>query len=132
MSVDIEALAAELLAGHPVTGVYDADAQLAADQLNALNRTRNRTSMTGSEVLNAVVKSEYVALTDANKDRMWQVLHLGDLDPFGVEADLLIDIFGGGSGTITALASARKVDISRADELGFRTVRSGEVIEARA
>ncbi|MGI9202661.1 MAG: hypothetical protein ACR2Q3_01555 [Woeseiaceae bacterium] len=38
MSLDYLALKAELLAGHPSTGAYNADDQLAADELNALNR----------------------------------------------------------------------------------------------
>jgi hypothetical protein len=38
MAIDYQALKAELLAGHPVTGPYDADNQIAANQLNAVNR----------------------------------------------------------------------------------------------
>jgi len=40
--VDLQALKTELLSGHPVTGAYDANNQLAADQLNAVNRTKLR------------------------------------------------------------------------------------------
>lgn len=36
--MDYTALAAELLAGHPVTGAYNADDDLAAAELNAVNR----------------------------------------------------------------------------------------------
>ena len=36
----LQALKAELEAGHPVTGPYSADAQAASDEINALNRTR--------------------------------------------------------------------------------------------
>lgn len=42
MNIDYPALAAELAAGHPDTGAYNVDDQLAADELNAENRTRNR------------------------------------------------------------------------------------------
>lgn len=35
---NLQALKAELLAGHPDTGAYNADDQLAADEINALNR----------------------------------------------------------------------------------------------
>lgn len=38
MPFDYPALQAELLAGHPVTGAYNIDDQLAANELNALNR----------------------------------------------------------------------------------------------
>ncbi len=36
--MNIPALKAELLAGHPDTGAYNADNQLAADEINAVNR----------------------------------------------------------------------------------------------
>ena len=42
--MNIAALAAELTAGHPGTGAYDADLSVAAGQLNAVNRTRNKDS----------------------------------------------------------------------------------------
>ena len=38
MALDYSGLQAELLAGHPNTGAYNADDALAADELNALNR----------------------------------------------------------------------------------------------
>ncbi|HUT92498.1 MAG TPA: hypothetical protein VMY37_23595 [Thermoguttaceae bacterium] len=129
--MNIAALKAELLAGHPGTGAYDDDAAVAAGQLNAVNRTRNRASMTGSEIINAVVPSEWNALTDAERQTVWNILHLGDVNPFGVEATLLTSTFGAGSATITALAAARKDDVSRADELGLGTVYPGHVENAR-
>ncbi len=129
---DLQALRAELDAGHPDTGAYDASAVTAAEQVNALNRTQNRDSMTGSEILNAVVVSEYTALMEADKDRLWDLLGLGTLDPFGVEATLLTSLFGGGSATIVALAAARKLSVSRAEELGLGKVAAGTVEQARA
>lgn len=121
------------LSGDPLTrGYAGMTNEAAAVDLNTAYRTQNRTSMTGSEVLNAIVETAYNALTDAKKDRVWQVLHLGELNPFGVEADLLIDIFGAGSATILALQVARVESISRADELGLTRVREGTVGQARA
>lgn len=122
------------LADDPLARGYSGmtDAQ-ATDSLNdTLDRERNRTSMTGSEVLNAVNNTEYLALSASDKDRVWQLLHLGTLNPFGVEADLLLDIFGGGSTTITALVVARKEIISRGAELGLGVVKEGQVQRARA
>ena len=88
--------------------------------------------MTGSEVLNAVNAGEWVALTDAQRQTVWDVVHLGDVNPFGIEATLITNVFGGGSATITELADARKDDVSRADELGLGQVRTGTVQQARA
>lgn len=130
--MNIDALKTELTAGHPDTGAYNADDALAADQLNAVNRKINRESMTGSEIINALDKTEYLALSDVKKDRVWQVCHLGTVNPFGVEADLFIDIFGAGSASITALQAARQDDVSRAVELGFGVVKVGYVQQARS
>lgn len=130
--MDYAKLKAELLAGHPDTGPYDADDAIAAGQLNVENRTRNRTSMSGSEVLNAIDKGEYLALTDAMKQLVWNVLHIGELNPFGVEADLMIEAFGGSSATITALSALRVEAISRAEELDLPVIGAGYVQYARA
>lgn len=107
------------------------DAEIAAT-MNAASRTRNRTTMSASEVLNAVVASEFTALTAANKALLWDVLHLGTLNPFGVEATLITGVFGAGSQTIAALAALRKETISRAAELGLETVSVGYIAKARA
>lgn len=129
--MDISALVAELTAGHPDTGAYDADAVTAAGQLNAVNRTTNKTSMSGSEVLNAVDAGEWGALDAAGKQTVWDIVHLGTVDPFGVEATLMTGVFGPPSATITALAAARKNNVSRAVELGLGLIKAGHVIEAR-
>jgi len=106
--MNISDLAEELAAGHPDTGAYNADAATAAGELNAVNRTRNRTSMTASEVYNAVDAAEYVALDADEKQEIWDILHLGEINPFGMEATRFTALFGGGSDTITALAAARQ------------------------
>ncbi len=129
--MDIAALAAELTTdslGRGYSGMDDAEA--AAD-LNTVYRTRNKTSMTGSEILQAIDKTEYLALTDTNKDRVWQIMHLGTVNPFGVEKDFIVGIFGAGSDTITALQAARTDDVSRAVEIGLGTVAPGHVENAR-
>lgn len=106
------------------------DAEAAAD-LNAAYRPTNRTSMTGSEVLNATDKAEYAALPDADRTLYWNLLHLGQLNPFGREAELLVDIFGTPSATITNLQNARASLVTRAQELGLGRVREGDVQRAR-
>ena len=129
--MDYVALKAELVAGHPVTGAYSADNAAAAGQLNVVNRTRPKATMTGSEILQAINKTEFTALTVVNKQLVWDLLHLGTLNPFGVEAALFVDAFGGGSATIAALAAARVDAVSRAEELGLGLVYPGDVENAR-
>lgn len=131
--MDLTALKAELLAGHPGTGPYDADDATAAGEMNAVNRTLPKASLTGSEVLNAVDTAEFAALaTDADRQIVWNIVHLGTVNPFGIEATLFTGLFGAGSATITALAAARQRPVSRAVELGLGTVKHGHVETARA
>lgn len=133
---NLNLLRAELDAGHPDTMAYSADSQIASDQINLVNRTLNRTSMGGSEILEATVPSEYNALSDAQKSQFLGLLGVAagrdGVDPFGKAADLIISIFGSGSATVTALAALRKPPASRAEELGFSNVRPGTIQQARA
>ena len=129
--MNIPDLITELTAGHPGTGAYNADAALAAGELNAVNRTLNKTSLSGTEILNNVVKADFNALTATEQQRVWDIVHLGDVNPFGIEAAMMIDIFGVGSATITALAAARTTSVSRATEIGLGYVWPGHVETAR-
>lgn len=129
--MDIAALAAELATGHPGTGAYSVDDVVATNQLNAVNRTKDKASMTGSEIINALDKTEYLALSDTDKDRIWQVCHLGTVNPFGVEAEIFVDIFGSDSNSIAALQEARKDDVSRAIEIELGFVFLGHIENAR-
>jgi len=129
---DIAALKAELSAGHPGTGAYNADDELAAGELNAVNRTKSKATMTASEIYNAVDSAGYVALTAVQQAEVWNILHMGEINPFGLEATRFTSIFGGGSTTITALASLRKDAVRRAEEIGLGFISPGHVTEARA
>lgn len=121
--------------GRGYSGMTDEEA---ADDLNTIYatdpRTRSRVSMSATEVLNAVDPSEYNALISADKDRLWQLLGIGDLNPFGVEATLMVNLFGAGSTTITTLKAARVESITRVQELpGVRApVKVGHIMVARA
>ena len=130
--MDIAALKSELTSD-PLTRGYSgmSDAEAATD-LNTVYRTRDKVSMTGSEVLNAVDPTAWAALTDVQQQKVWDIVHLGTLNPFGVEATLLIAVFGAGSATITALAAARKENVSRADEIGLGHVFPAHVTRTRA
>ncbi len=90
--------------------------------LNTKDRTRNRTSMTGREVKEQVDVLEYNALTDAKKQQFIELIKRDDLDLFGLDRDILIDIFGGGSTTVAELVTARVESISRAVEIGVGIV----------
>ncbi len=61
--MDHAALGIKLSAGHPVTGAFDADASVAADQCNVVNCIRDVASVTGQQLFEAAVPAEYDALT---------------------------------------------------------------------
>jgi hypothetical protein len=107
------------------------DAAAAAD-LNTAYRTRNLERMTSSQIFQAVDMTEWGALEVAEQDKITKILNWGELNPFGKEAQVFINVFGGGSNTLSALAAARVEAISRAQELGWRPVTEGDVAQARA
>ena len=130
--MDYVALKAELTTDPLTRGYSEMSDVEAATDLNTVYREKNRTSMSGSEVLNAVDTTQWNGLTDAQRQTVWNVIHLGTVNPFGVEATLLIGVFGAGTATITALAAARLDSMSRAAELGLGSVFAGHVHDARA
>ena len=118
--MDYPALKTELLAGHPGTGAYDADDTIAAGELNAVNRTRQRDFVTGSEILNATDDAEFSALLDAEKDTWLIMCGVESIDTSsGIAKSLEADLFGGGTTTRTSLLAVKTEDISRATEIGL-------------
>ena len=130
--MDYIALKAELIAGHPDTGAYDADAAIAAGQLNAMNRERNVESVTGQDIFEAAVPSEYNALTTEQKTLFLGIVGMGTILVNGMNTKAaLLAMFGPTTTTRTNLAALQKEAISRATELGFGTVKAGDVQRAR-
>ena len=104
------------------------------ENLQAINRTRNKVSLNPSEVYQNIDQGDWAALTASQQDEVWNTLHLGDpLDPFGREATRFIAIFGGGSATITALQALRVDNISRLEQIGISgTVTEHQINRARS
>ncbi len=135
---DIQALKTELTTDPLGRGYAGMGDQAAADSLNTVDRQRNKTSITGDEIFNAADGAELAALANgaAGPQRKFQMFLAlcgrDSVDPFGTANVALIqEIFGGGSATITALAALRTEPVSRGVEIGFGTVGSGDVSEAR-
>lgn len=132
MAMDLDILKAELLAGHPGTGAYNSDDFVAAGELNVVNRTRNRATVTGSEILNSTDDVEFGALTVQNQELWLALCGVEDVDTAsGVAKSLEADLFGGGTTTRTNLAAIRSQDVSRGQELGLGRVGQGDVEDAR-
>ena len=130
--MNIPALAAELTAGHPDTGAYNVDDQIAANQLNAVNRSRNITSLSGDDLFSATDTVEFAALTEAKQSNWLSFCGRESVDPFGAANVAFVNwVFGGGSTTISSLATFRTESVSRAVELGLGFVFAGHVQNAR-
>ena len=130
--MDIAALKVELLAGHPDTGAYDADDATAAAQLNVVNRTITRPTVSGSEILNATDDAEFTALQAANKNRWLAMCGVDEIDTNGgVAKSIEADLFGAGTNTRANLVALKNPPVSRAVELGLGFIKTGHVQEAR-
>lgn len=108
--------------------------QQVADSLMALfdRVPLGNPTFAASEVMQRIVKAEFTALPATMQRLVWDTLHLGQINPWGIEADLFVDAFGGGSVTISTLVAWRNTKrISRAAELGLGRVLVAHVTEAR-
>ena len=121
-------------------GYAGMDAETAANSLNTENRDRNRTEMSGREVMDAFNANgaEWDALATADQDRIISLCGRGQggsdggLNPFGNDAKIFQDAAAGATGAIAALATARVESISRATELGLPEIKAGHVEYARS
>ena len=130
--MNIEILKEELTNDPLARGYSGMTDKQATDDLNTVDRTTNKAILSGTEVLNAIPKTVLLALSATDRQRVWDVVHMGDVNPFGIEADIFIDIFGAGSITIIALQALRLNNVSRGVELNIGHVKEGYVGRARA
>lgn len=110
------------------------DDQVIADDMNSEYLTRPVTRLSSQQVKSTVDKAEYASLTDAAKSQFLQLVSRDDLDPSGLDAEILKGIFTSAAGPKTrqALAGLVNEPISRATQLGIPLVRTGHIQEARA
>jgi len=130
--MDYSILAAEL-SNDPLTrGYAGMTSQQAADDLNTAYRDHNRDAMSGDEIFSVTDKAQFAALA-SSKQLLWLTFTRNDsINPFAsANVDFTQWIFGSGTSTLVALASARKEKISRATELQLGFVRAGDVEYAR-
>lgn len=117
--------------GRGYSGMTDAQA---ADSLNVADRAFDRTSLSGSEIYNALVPSEFQSLTAAQKEFVRDVFSLGDAIDVSTGTNartVLLSAFGAGTTTRINLGALVASTRSRADELGLSRVREGTVADAR-
>jgi hypothetical protein len=133
--VNYVAIKAELDAGHPVTGAYNADSTLATAEMNALNIVRDRPIIPAAEILEHIIAnpSEWNAMTSSEQTMTSMILDLNPEVPTesGTPArTALIAILGASTGA--AIGAAIPETVSQATALGFGVVRVGDIQNARA
>lgn len=105
--------------------------QQVADSLNTVDRTRNRSVMTGKEVKDRIDTTEWAGRTDAQKQIILALCNRDDLDPFGIDAQIFQDEMAGATNTLAALTAYRVENVSRGEELGLGIVNAVNVDTAR-
>jgi len=125
--MNYDVLAAEL-ALPAYVAMTDAEAR---DSLNLVDIVRIKLSMTNKELLAEQDAGEYIALTDAKKSQWLSLLGADSIDPQGQAVEIVKDIWGNGSTTMSNLNAARNETISRATELEIGEVSEGDVAFAR-
>lgn len=131
--MDITILRAELTNDPLTRGYAGMTADAAATSLNTANRVVNRSSVSTAEIFEAIVPSEYDALTAAQKERVRVLLSLGSVLVNGANAQAtLLGAFGVGTTSRTNLIAVARETVSRAVELGLGRIKPGYILEARA
>jgi len=116
--------------GRGYSGMTD---QEAADDLNTVYRSRTRNRIETWEVIEATVPSEYVVLSDGEKQRYQTFVAAGVLDPSGDNTRTAFGaMFGAGTTTRANLLAMASEDISRAEELDVSGVTVNQVASARS
>ena len=150
---DLATLHDELLIGHPVTGPYSPDAATAAEQINAINRTRTVPISSGellawSAGAGAGDRPRLIKIEEGTTAADEQIAAIckvaeGTINRDGTELDLskqdraeMVAALGvagvlsqADQDSLYALATRQ---ISRADEIGLSNVRAGTIEQARA
>jgi len=93
------------------------------DSLNALDRTLNITDLDKTTVYNGIDQTEWVALIAADRTRISQLLQaLDTIDLFGNALEDFKTVFGTGSTTASSLSALRVKNISRSEEIGWKSI----------
>lgn len=76
-----------------------------------------RDTVPGQELLESIDDSDWVNITESERDLVLNILAIGDLDPQGFARRRMLQVFGAGSATISAMATIARTEISRWAEL---------------
>ena len=127
----MSALSEEITNDPKLAGYSGMTDQEVVISLNTLYTNQNKASMAGSELMDNQNSAEFTALTDSKKSQWLALCAIDSVDPFGQVVEVVKDIWGNGSATVSNLAAARLVLVSRATELGLGVVTLGQVTANR-
>ena len=103
-----------------------------ANDLNTVYRQVNVETVSGQDLFESVVPSEFTPLTDREKSLFYAIIGMGSIRVNGTNTrTALLALFGPGTDTRANLAVLQKRDVSRAQELGIPYVYEGHVIDAK-
>lgn len=106
------------------------DEEIAA-MLSVVNRQANRDSLTGGELAASISRSDFTALTAADKQYVQMLVTAATLPTTATLKTELGAIFPAGSTTRAALVALLKRPGTRAEELGLGAVTPSDVANAR-
>lgn len=101
------------------------------DALTTKDIPSNRARMSGSEIWEATDATELNSLQAAKRSEWLSFCGIDSVDPFGPAQSFAINIFGGGSATLSTLQAARTELVSRADQLSLTGLKPGHIADAR-
>lgn len=137
MTIPLEELAAELAGGHPETGAYDLNDELALAQINASNRIVPHET-TNANVLYEALQANSITDLPAQLRSRWDaaIAPLFNLESFSARGNVLPQletIFGGpGSPEVVNYIAATQDVVGRARELWGEDAKLGDIIMARS
>lgn len=118
-------------AGHPETGTYYADAEMAAAQGHLVNLEEEVDFIDPWAVFRAVHPADYAALSATQVTTFWGLLSLGPLPMDDANVRLaLADMFGG-TDTLTALMALQVRAVSHFQKERLGLVQPGHIENAR-
>jgi len=105
----------------------------AATELNAVNKPRNRATMSGKEVKDKITVVDWDSRLPDQQNQLLSLFARDDLDPFGIDQHIFVQNMAGSTGdSVAALAVARVETVSQGRIIGVGFVSEGDVFHARS
>lgn len=128
------ALRAELDAGHPDTGPYDADDSIALQQIELVNRVMDRPTIPAAEIFDEILKQpgEWALVADADRELVLEILRIYPNIPTAAGTPARAQLIAAlGTTTKAAIGAMIPITVSRTTELGYSRMKLGDIQNAR-